>query len=85
MRPARETTARKTPRAMTGFSKKRSQSVLAWRESQTPATMIGIDKRKVMKFRIPTRLLLHRTMFSDRVLVFVCVDFESDEELWVEE
>lgn len=65
MMPAMEMSMRKTPIAMTGFSRKRSHSVVPWRESQIPAMRMGMERMNVMMLRIPTRLLLSFTIFVE--------------------
>jgi hypothetical protein len=58
-----------------GLSRKRSHSEVPWWESQMPPARIGIESRKVMKFRMPTRLLLMRTIFwfDEKVFGFLVI------------
>ena len=62
-RPVRETTMRKTLTAMMGRSRNLSQLVVLRADSHIPPARIGIERRKVRKFRSPIRLLLMRNIF----------------------
>uniref|UniRef100_A0A2P2ILE4 Tetraspanin-8-like n=1 Tax=Rhizophora mucronata TaxID=61149 RepID=A0A2P2ILE4_RHIMU len=55
------------------MSRNFSQSVVPRWRSQTPAQMIGMESKNVRKLRIPTKLLLSRTMIA----VFLFSNFFS--------
>lgn len=76
MKPARETIRRKTPSAMTGFSRYFSQSVVALCASQMPPPRMGMERRKVTKFRMPTRLFEHLMTVVVAVVVAEEVEVE---------
>jgi len=56
MKPARETARRKAPTMMIGVWRYFSQSVVARWASQIPPPRMGMERRRVRKFRNPTRL-----------------------------
>jgi hypothetical protein len=58
IKPNRETSKRKAPRMMMGFSRNLSHSEVACLWSHMPVRRIGIERSRVRKLRIPIKLLL---------------------------